>query len=215
MGALRSGAALWEGVVVAVGTHNAVGARRRDGRMFHLGFWPDLAGGFELGSQALKATYRAAFGLGPATALEARVLETFGEADAMALLHAFTRREKRLPSGEARKLAGLVLDVADAGDVVAIGIVERMGATLGDQGRVSAEKVELPLEGATVVLTGGVMQHPSTRLAAAIMARMPGARAVRPEAPPIAGALLIAFDELGVAAKAEELTAGLVLAEGR
>src|SRR4051812_10237210 len=55
IGGLRSGSPSWEGVAVVAGTFNAVGARNRDGRVFHLGFWPDRTGAFDLGYEALKA----------------------------------------------------------------------------------------------------------------------------------------------------------------
>jgi N-acetylglucosamine kinase-like BadF-type ATPase len=44
LGALRCGAPTWEGVSIACGTFNAIGARHRDGRVFHIGFWPDPVG---------------------------------------------------------------------------------------------------------------------------------------------------------------------------
>ncbi len=41
IGALRTGSPDWTGVAVVSGTYNAVGARHPDGRVFHVGFWPD------------------------------------------------------------------------------------------------------------------------------------------------------------------------------
>ena len=46
---------------------------------------------------------------------------------------------------------------------------------LGRQGRACAARVDLPLAGARVVLAGGVFSHPTTRLADATMAQLPGA----------------------------------------
>ena len=72
IGALRSGSPGWEGIAVVCGTFNAVGARNADGRVFHLGFWPDRTGGaFDLSTAALRAVYREALGLGPATRADA------------------------------------------------------------------------------------------------------------------------------------------------
>ncbi len=48
------------------------------------------------------------------------------------------------------------------------------------------------------MLTGGVFGHPTGRLADATMAELPGADPVRHGPPPVAGALLLALDRLGV-----------------
>ena len=59
------------------------------------------------------------------------------------------------------------------------------------------------------MLTGGVFGHPTARLAAATMAELPGAVPVRHGPPPVAGALLLALDRLGVRADAGLVGAGL------
>ena len=59
------------------------------------------------------------------------------------------------------------------------------------------------------MLTGGVFDHPTERLAAATMAELPGAVPVRGGPPPVAGALLLALDRLGVHADAAAVAAGL------
>jgi N-acetylglucosamine kinase-like BadF-type ATPase len=208
IGALRGGSPDWTGISVVSGTYNAVGARRADGAVFHLGFWPDGAGGRDLARAGLRAVYHADLGMGPPTALTARALALFGADDAIDLLHAFTRRGG-LPEPEGDRLAPVVLDVADEGDAVARAIVEEKGRVLGSQARACAARIELPLAGARVVLAGGVFGHPTERLAAATMAELPGARAVRHLAPPITGAVLLALDRIGVTADGAAVAAGL------
>jgi N-acetylglucosamine kinase-like BadF-type ATPase len=208
IGALRSGSPDWTGISVVSGTYNAVGARHPDGRVFHLGFWPDGAGGRDLAREGLRAVYHAALGMAPPTALTERALTLFGVADAIALLHEFTRRGG-LPEAEQDKLAPVVLDVADAGDEVARAIVDAMGQVLGEQARACAAQLELPLSGTRVVLTGGVFGHPTDRLAAATMAELPGAVPVRHGPPPVAGALLLALDRLGATVDEPAVAAGL------
>ena len=56
----------WTGVSVVSGTYNAIGARHPDGRVFHLGFWPDGAGGRHLAKAGLRAVYHEALVDGPA-----------------------------------------------------------------------------------------------------------------------------------------------------
>jgi len=214
LGALRAGSPDWTGVAIVSGTYNAVGARHADGRVFHLGFWPDGAGGRDLGRAALRAVYHAHLGMGPATVLSERALALFDASDAIALLYAFTRRGG-LPEEEGDRLAPVVLDAADEGDPVAQAIVARIGAVLGRQGRACAAQLGLGTEGLRVVLTGGVFGHQTDRLAAATMAELPGAVPVRHPAPPIAGALLLALDRLGVTVDAATVAAGLPFPDPR
>jgi len=208
LGALRAGTPDWIGVSVVSGTYNAIGARHADGRVFHLGFWPDGAGGRDIGRDGLRAVYHAALGMGPETALAERALALYGADDAIALLHAFTRRGG-LAEREVDRLAPVVLDAADAGDAVAQAIVADKGAILGRQGRACAAQLGLPLAGTRVVLIGGVFAHPTERLADATMAELPGAIPVRPLVPAVTGALLLALDGLGVAADAGAVAARL------
>ncbi len=208
LGALRAGTPDWTGVAIVCGTYNAIGARRPDGRVFHLGFWPDGAGGRAIGNAGLNAVYHAALGIGPATTLTESALALYEAADAIALLHQFTRRGG-LAASEVDRLAPVVLDAADAGDAVAQAIVADKGGVLGRQGRASAEQLGLPLAGTRIVLIGGVFAHPTERLADATMAELPGAIPVRPLVPPVTGALLLALDRLGVAADAGAVAARL------
>jgi N-acetylglucosamine kinase-like BadF-type ATPase len=208
LGALRAGTPDWTGVAIVSGTYNAIGARHPDGRVFHLGFWPDGAGGRAIGDAGLRAVYHAALGVGPATTLTESALALYEAADAIALLHKFTRRGG-LAKSAADRLAPFVLDAADAGDAVAQAIVADKGSILGRQGRASAEQLGLPLAGTRIVLIGGVFAHPTERLADATMAELPGAIPVRPLVPPVTGALLLALDRLGVAADAGAVAARL------
>jgi N-acetylglucosamine kinase-like BadF-type ATPase len=205
IGGLRSGSPDFTGIAIVCGTFNAVCARNADGRVFHLGFWPDRVGGFDLGHAALLAVYRDGLGLGPATALTPRALAAFEAKDVTALLHAFTRRAERVPIFFVQRLAPILLDVADAGDAVARAIVRDGAHRLAAQARVSAARVDIPVRGTRVVLTGGVLQHPSPLLADTIVADLPGAIPVRATAPPVIGALLLAYDSIGLAMEAEPL----------
>jgi N-acetylglucosamine kinase-like BadF-type ATPase len=214
LGALRTGSPDWTGVAVVSGTYNAVGARNSSGDVFHLGFWPDGAGGRNIARAGLKAVYRAALDLGPATALSERAFGLYGVRDAIALLYEFTRRGG-LDDADKDRLAPAVLEVADEGDAVAQAIVADAGRVLGAQARASAAQIELPLDGLRVVLTGRVFEHPTERLATATMAELPGAVPVRGGPPPIAGALLLAYDRLGVAVDASAVAAGLSKTDGR
>ena len=198
IGGLRSGTVDGVGVAVICGTFNAVGSRNRAGDVFHLGFWPDRTGAVDLSTEALRAVYRHALGLGPATALHDQVLALFGEGDAEALLHAFTRREGRLGRSDLVRIGPVLLDTADQGDPVARSIVCAAGRALGGQARCAADRLGLSLDGLPVVVSGGVLQHPSTLIVDEIMASLPGAVAIRPSEPPIVGVMMMARDRLGL-----------------
>jgi N-acetylglucosamine kinase-like BadF-type ATPase len=118
-------------------------------------------------------------------------------------------RRGGLPANEQDRLAPVVLDAADEGDAIARAIVEGMGSVLGRQARACAAQLELPIAGVRVVLTGGVFGHPTERLAATTMAELPGAIPVRGGPPPVAGALLLALDRLGVRVDEAAVAAGL------
>jgi N-acetylglucosamine kinase-like BadF-type ATPase len=208
IGALRSGSPDWTGISVVSGTYNAVGARHPDGRVFHIGFWPDGAGGRDLANEGLRAVYHEALGMGPPTVLTERALALYGAPDAIGLLYEFTRRGG-LAESERDRLAPVVLDAADEGDAVAREIVEGKGHVLGLQARACAGQLDLPLAGTRVVLTGRVFGHPTERLAAATMAELPGAIPVRGGPPPVAGALLLALDRLGVRVDEAAVAVGL------
>ncbi len=204
IGALRLGAPSWQGIAVICGTFNAVGARGADGSVFHLGLWPDRTGGRDLAADALRAVYREELGMGPATTLTPRALELFGVDRPLELLHLLIGRAG-LPPGAAERMTPVVLDEADAGDAIARSLVLGAGSILGRQARVSAERVGLALGGTPTVLAGGVLGHRSPLLANAVLAELPGVEAVRETAPPVIGALLLAYDRLGVSPDREAL----------
>jgi N-acetylglucosamine kinase-like BadF-type ATPase len=208
IGALRAGSDDWTGIAVVAGTYNAIGARHPDGRVFHLGFWPDGAGGREIARDGLRAVYRAGIGMGPDTALTGLALELYGAADAIGLLHAFTRRGG-LDQAEQDRFAAVVIDAADEGDPIARAIVDGKARILGVQARATAEQLDLALDGTRVVLAGGVFSHRSERLAHGVMAELPGAVPVRKAPPPVAGALLLALDRAGITVAAADVGAGL------
>lgn len=201
--ALRSGTD-GAGVSVVCGTYGAIAARNGAGEIFHLGFWPDGTGAYALGSEALSAVWRWGLGLGPATSLAERALERWACADTIELLHAFTRRGG-LPALEPSRFAGEVLDEAEAGDDVAREIVRDVAGRLGLYARVCAERTGQLGSPFALVLSGGVLRHPSALLREAILAPVPDAVSLYPELDPVAGALLVAADRAGATPDPERL----------
>ena len=208
MGGLRLGSRAWEGIAVICGTGNAVGARRRDGACFHLGFWPDTVGAAILSQAALDAVLRHHLDLGPPTSLTGRALELYGADDPIELQHRFTRRDG-YRHAELVRMSPVLLDEADRGDEMALGIVTAAGRAMGGQGRASAARIGLEVTGATAVLGGGLFQHPTTVLADAVMAELPGAVAHRTALPPVIGAVMAALDQIGAESDPQQLNRSL------
>ena len=198
IGALRAAVPDGPGVVVAVGTGAATGARGLDGTTWHTSFWQEPQGARELGVRTLQAVYRADLGIDPPTALTGLVLDRLRAQSVEAVLHrATTRGPDRWR--EPAVLASLVLDAAEAGDAAAIAIVTEQGRSLGRHALAAARRVgigELPFP---LALSGGVLRHPGQLLGESIVEAVregaPGMWPVRPTLEPAAGALLLAFDE--------------------
>jgi N-acetylglucosamine kinase-like BadF-type ATPase len=205
--AIRTGTPDAVGVAVVIGTGGAIGGRDATGRMWHRGFWPDPMGARALGRGALRAVYRADFGLDPPTALAPALFEACGVSDATELLHAWTRRGG-IPADRVGDLAPIVLDVAMAGDEIATAIVTRMGTILGEAAAVTA--AHLDLKAYTLVLAGGLLRHPGSPLIVEpLVARAPGSRPVRGTREPAVGALLMAFDRLDISPDMARLDASV------
>ena len=197
MGALRAGSPDGTGVVVACGTGAAVGARHPDGRIWHSSFWQEAQGADELGERALRAVYRAELGIDLPTLLTERILASYEARSVEEILHRMTARD--IPRARSRgQLVRPLFDAADAGDAAARQIVTSHGKALGDYAVVAARKVGLLETPFTLVLTGGVLRHPSPLLRDSLVERVheiaPGARAIQSRFEPAVGAVLLALE---------------------
>ncbi|HWQ14555.1 MAG TPA: BadF/BadG/BcrA/BcrD ATPase family protein, partial [Roseiflexaceae bacterium] len=130
--ALRAGAPEGVGVAVIAGTGSTIAGRNRAGRTFRtfgLGaLWGEFQGASGLVWGAFRALGRSYFGSGPPTALEPRILAVCGASSVPELAERLSRGEADWPGGT---LAPLVLEVAEAGDVVAQEIVREAGTEIG------------------------------------------------------------------------------------
>ena len=194
---IRAGSTDGVGVSVVIGTYGVAGARNPQGEVFHLGFWPDSTGARPLGAEALAAVWRSTLGTGPDTSLTVRALGLYGADEPMNLLYEFTRRGG-LPNDASDRMAPVVLDEADAGDGVARSIVDGQGQILSAEALACARMVGMAGRPFRLIVSGGVMRHPSTRLLDAIAAGVPEAETIRSTDAPVVGALLSAFDQAGV-----------------
>ncbi len=203
MGVLHAGSSDDTGVSVVCGTGAATGARAPDGRTWHSSFWQDQAQGAGLlGQKTLDAIFRSELGIELPTTLTPRVLDFFQRNTVEEVLHLFTSRVERSPNNIDR-LAPLLLDEAQAGDVVARQIVREHGWILGQYALAAAQRVGIERTAFTLVLAGGVLRHPSTLLADAIIESVrttsPAVRPTRCRFEPIIGVLFSALEAATVA----------------
>ncbi len=198
---LRAGTDSPDAIAVVCGTGtNAIGVRA-DGRTarFHaLGnISGDWGGGHGLGEQVLWHAAREADGRGPHTLLTAAVIAEFGVPvpTVTEWLHNGELEYNRLS-----RLAPAVFTAADAGDPVALSLVDRQAEEIVAYVRACLRR--LGLSGAVpVVLGGGILQAGHPRLLAGIAAGVAGlnpqAYLVQVTQPPLLGAALLALDHAG------------------
>lgn len=168
IGSLRAGTPDGVGVAITCGTGIAIGARNSDGREWYSGNWEIAAGGVELGKQALVAIYEAHLGLGPPTSLTNGVLNFFDADSAENVLHYCTARNTDRHWSHQAKLAPILLNEAAHGDVVALAIIEAAGMRNARVAAMAARSVGLDGAPFRLVLSGGVLRHPSQLLSEAI-----------------------------------------------
>jgi N-acetylglucosamine kinase-like BadF-type ATPase len=120
-GATESG----QGIIVIAGTGSIAYGRNDQGRPARAGGWGyvfgDEGGAFDIVRQATRASLRMEEGWGPATSLRGVLIDATGAADANEALHRFYTPE--WPRSRAAKLAPLVDEAADNGDLVALQII--------------------------------------------------------------------------------------------
>lgn len=193
------------GASITVGTGPAVGARSKDGREEHSGFFVfDHLGGSGLGAIALQAVVRAWMDGGPPTALT-EAMCTFYDVDGpWELRHTFTRRFGARPVTDLWRAARIVLAAAGAGDAVALGLVTDQARAFVRLAGWCARRVGCDLASGElpVLLNGSVAtsEHPAMREALiAELARVaPAVGVVVADASPLSGVVLDALAEGGV-----------------
>jgi N-acetylglucosamine kinase-like BadF-type ATPase len=206
---LRAGTERGWGVAVVCGAGiNCVGVSPdgRHARFPALGtISGDWGGGYDVGLAALHAAARSEDGRGPRTSLEGSVPAYFGLGAPHEVAEAIHRR--RLDARRLEELPPLVFAEAER-DEVAAGIVERLAGEVVALARVALQRLELEHEPTEVLLGGGLLQAANGRLLSSIQN---GVREVAPAAvvrqagsPPIVGAGLLALDEVGAGAEAQE-----------
>jgi N-acetylglucosamine kinase-like BadF-type ATPase len=211
---LRAGTAETDAVAVVCGTGiNCVGVRH-DGAVLRypaLGtISGDWGGGWQIGEQALWNAARAVDGRGPDTTLVTAIPRHFGLPALIDVIEAL--HFGRLRSLELAALSPLVLDAAEAGDSVAVSIVDRQADEIAVLAVTTLRRLELLKQETPVVLGGGVLSSGNERLlrlvSVALAAQAPLAVPRLVTAPPILGAGLLALESIGASASSLDAAAG-------
>jgi N-acetylglucosamine kinase-like BadF-type ATPase len=207
---LRSGAPERWGVAVVCGAGiNAVGVAP-DGRIARFPaigeLTGDWGGGDGLMRTGLWSAVRGEDGRGPATALSARIGACFDRPSALDV--GLAVHTGALAWHDLRPITKLVFELADEGDEVARGIVERLAKEIAGMaavlvGRLGLDDVEVPL-----VLGGGVLRAGHVLLDQLLTDELAGhelkvSRRL-PTYAPVFGAALLALDELDAPDTAEQ-----------
>jgi N-acetylglucosamine kinase-like BadF-type ATPase len=123
------------------------------------------------------------------------MLAASGFSDVEELLHHYTCRD-RPPRPAIAKFAPLILDVAEEGDDVALQLVRQQGEAVSRSVRAAVRRagLEAPYR---LVLTGGLFNHGSSLLSAAMSEELPDAHPVVTRVEPAAGVALMAARSAG------------------
>ena len=157
---LVAGARDEPGVAINAGTGSIVYGRNAHGEAARAGGWGHMIGdegsGYWIGREALAAVMRAADGRGPVTHLTAEILSHFGVDDESRLPRIVYDRE--LPRVSVAALGPFVQRVAEQGDAVATGVLERAADELALAARSVVTRLEMRGDAFTFYLAGSIFR---------------------------------------------------------
>ncbi|MGV8968008.1 MAG: BadF/BadG/BcrA/BcrD ATPase family protein [Cellulomonas sp.] len=203
LAALASGTAGGGGIGLIAGTGTVALAHGRRADDVLLGGWGwllgDEGGGFWIAMEALKAAARDVDGTAAHTALTPALLSRLGQPDMRGVYNLVTG--SRLDRTAIAALTTTVVAIAEAGDPVAAGILDRAADRLADLvvATVAAAPF-LELDERLVVPSGGVLRPGGwvvKRLTDQLAERAPEFDVVVPQVPPVIGAYYLALRAVG------------------
>jgi len=196
----RAGTRQTYGVVIAAGTGSNTCVLAPDGREWCYGYYVFYGGAVDIAQEILGAVFRAEDGRGQPTCLTDMALRHLSYPTAEALL-------KAMIAGKVNQAARLTLcplafEAAVAGDEVAAGIIIKQGKALAEYATAAIRRFDMQHLTFDVVLAGSVFKGQGPLLVdtvtQAIHRVAPRAKVVRAVQEPAAGALLLAYDALGI-----------------
>ncbi len=199
-GGLRAGTRCPYGVVIAVGTGANTAIITPSRQEWAFGYYQNYGGAFDFSREAIEAVLRAEDGRGRPTLLTELVLTQLEYPGVEDMLKALVAKKVELAQQLA--LCRPVFEASCSGDEVASEIIVRHGLALAEYAAAAIRRFNLPQETFDVVLAGSVFKGPGTLLqdtiTMAIHRVAPNAQVVRSHFEPAVGALLLAYDALGL-----------------
>jgi N-acetylglucosamine kinase-like BadF-type ATPase len=196
----RGGTRQTYGAVIAAGTGSNTCVLTPDGREWCYGYYVFYGGAVDVAQDTLQAVLRAEDGRGPHTALTGRVLEQLGYSNPEAMLKGMVAG--RIGKAALLSLCPIAFEVAAAGDEVAAELIVKQGTALGEYAAAAIRRFAMQALTFDVVLAGSVFKGQGPLLidtvTQVIHRTAPGASIVRAALEPAAGALLLAYDALGI-----------------
>jgi len=197
---LRAGTARRYGIVVVAGTGTNTAVIAPDGREWAFGYYVTYGGGSDIGWEAFEACLRENDGRGTKTLLTPMALRRLGFPTVEAMLRA--RIAGELSSRQIGSLCPLVFEAAYAGDQVAADILVKQGLALAEYVTAIVRRFDMADLEFDVVLSGSVFKGKGALLVDTIMQAVhrvaPRACIVRAQLEPAIGAVLLAYDALGL-----------------
>lgn len=207
---LRAGSRFPYGIGVIAGTGSTVAGVGVDGRRarnFGLGStWAGFDGASQLATQAMRFATEAYFGRRVATRLTDALCQWGGVASIPALAEALSRGEVER---DVATFAPVVMNLADQGDAAAQEIIRDAARLLADNALAVINQLNMQNYDFDVVLAGGVATNATSdfyqTMHEYIHTEAQHARLVRLRDKPVLGALMLAFDSLGVTVESDVL----------
>lgn len=197
---MRAGSSRAYGVVIAAGTGTNTAIIAPDGREWAFGYYVTYGGASDVAQEAIHAVLRAEDGRGPQTMLTGLVLDKLGCHDVETMLRALVAR--RVDHARRLSLCPLVFEAAHRGDEVATEIVVKQGLALAEYATALIRRFGIDGQEFDVVLSGSLYKGRGPLLVDTITQAVhrvaPLARIVPARFEPAVGAVLLAYDALGL-----------------
>lgn len=200
---MRAGTDRSYGAAIICGTGFNSAARNADGEELQYGgfgfkYGDGYAGGSGLALLTFRSVMRAWDGRGPETRLTSMVLDHMNYTSVESLFEDVLYGKVSVPSS----LVKILLEAAEAGDAVAISILETEGAELANAVCTLIERLGMSDETFDIVYIGSVLNKGkgsilTDAIERSVAKRAPYARCIRLTSDPVAGALLSAMDSDG------------------
>lgn len=205
------------GIHLIAGTGSSCYGRTSRGESWMSGGWgsliDDLGSSYFFGIEALRALVQAHDGRGRMTALSGSTLEALGIDDVDQIMHRVY--VEGLARHEVAALAPLVTAAADAGDGIALGILDAGAEALAAMVQGVTRRLAFGTSTLRISYSGGLIETcPLYRekTIAAIEGLVPGAQIQTPRLAPLYGAGLLALEAAGVTLS-EDILKGLIASQ--